>query len=93
MNVLSAGSGAPSGERIGWETRAEPIGEGLRCGKVVLVAGGGLGGGAQRHDWEFEETTVRIEIGGGFGGIRVEYEEAESGKDEIGERILMGFAE
>lgn len=71
MNVLCAGSGTPRGERIGGETRAEPLGEGLWGGKVVVVVvdGGCLGGG-QRHDWEFEETTVCVQIGGGFGGRR-----------------------
>lgn len=96
MNVLCAGSGTPRGERIGGETRAEPIGEGLWRGKVVVVVvvidGGCLAGGGQRHDWEFKETTMWVQIGGGFGGRRVEYEEGERRKDEIGEGIWMGFA-
>lgn len=88
MNVLGSGSGTPSGERIRWETRAQPIGEGLWRGKVVLVVDGRrLGGGGQRHDWELEQPTTRIEIGGGFERRRrrIEHKERESGKDEIRE--------
>jgi len=96
MDIFGSGSGPPSGERIRWETGTKPIGEGLWGGEVVvvLVVNGGCFCfcGGQRHDWEVEESRSRVETGGGFGRLR-EDEEGESGKDEIGKWVLMGFGD
>ena len=96
MNVFGSGSGAPSGEQIGWETGSKPVGEGQRRSRVVavLVVNGGCfcGGGSQRHDWELEESRYRVEIGDGF-ERRKEDKQGESGKDEIEKWVLIGFGD